>query len=217
MAISRKKILYDGSFAHCTWRCLNREFLLQDSKIKDYILATWAKYKERYQVKIYDYAIMDNHVHMLIHANSVDNLGNFMRTCNSLIARFINKTLKRDSHALRERYQSPLIEEDSYLINTIGYIWLNFYRATGLRAEDYKYCSLYYRFRGMVNKVLDDYADLPLVIGAKMQKFIVDILTRFMSMKKKLVSSVFEHNHTIGSYRLTKSRGQFFANMRKRE
>src|SRR5687768_2707535 len=111
MAIARRDILPEESYAHCTWRCLNREFLIKDSCVKDYILETWKTYKDRFGIKIFDYCILDNHCHMIVYAPSAEALGNFMRLCNSLIARFINKHLGRDSHALKERYKSPLIDE----------------------------------------------------------------------------------------------------------
>ena len=81
----------------------------KDEAVKTFLLFLWAKYKNQYGVKIFDFIIMDNHAHLLIKAESVEGLGHFMRNVNSQLARFINKVYNRDSQAIRERYKSPVI------------------------------------------------------------------------------------------------------------
>jgi REP element-mobilizing transposase RayT len=208
MAISRRNIVAENSFVHITWRCLNREFFIKNESIKDYILVVWKKFKAKYGIKIYEFAIMDNHVHLLIKAPNAEKLGDFMRVANSQIARRINKIFKRESHALHERYKSPLITTDSYFVNTMGYIWFNHFRATGKRPEDYIYCSLFYRFRGIKLSLLDNYDDLPIGSLAKKhpQRFVHNLLSEFKARAYTFVPEIFEHVHTIGPAESLKER-----------
>ncbi len=76
----------------------------------------------RYNIKVFDYCILDNHVHMVVYLESVAQLGGFMRLTSSLIARRINEELVRQNHVLGQRYSSPIITHESYIINTITYV-----------------------------------------------------------------------------------------------
>ncbi len=92
----------------------NREFFFAPSEIKNQTSATCCKYKERYGIKIFEFIIMDNHAHFVLRTPTATNLGYFMRTVESQLARTINRHFKRDSQAIRERYKSPLISNTKY-------------------------------------------------------------------------------------------------------
>ena len=184
--------------------------------IKKYIITTWTKYAKRHGIKFYDFAILDNHAHALIKARSAKSLGNFMRTTNSLIARKVNFVLKRDSHALRERYKSPMITTEEYLINTIGYIWFNIYRATKIDPRNYPYCSLYFRISGEPLSLLSSYKDLGIVKSENEIEFVEDHFQKLFKEEQGLKSqhsfddAVYEHTHTIGTESTKAARETYF-------
>ncbi len=203
MSIARTNILKDGSLTHITFRCLNREFFFKPSEVKNYILKIWTKYKAKYKLKIYEFIIMDNHAHLLVMVESVEKLGNFMRITNSLIAKFINKYFHRDSHALKERYKSPLVSDFSYVLATMQYIWLNRFKVNKSEPTTDPYCSFYYRINELKNKLLDNLEELH-ITEKNLIKWMVDLLN---AAKGVLFSQeIFEHQHTIGSKEEIKSR-----------
>ena len=124
---ARRDIIPENSIAHVFFRCHNRNFFFQNKDVKGYLLYLWAKYKTKYGIKIFEFCIMDNHAHLMIEAPSADHLGHFMRTVNSLLARYINRVFNRDSQAIRERYRSPIVGCGKYYRQLIQYIWTNLY------------------------------------------------------------------------------------------
>ena len=180
--------------------------LLKDSGIKKFILEVWAKYKKDYDIKIYDFCILDNHVHMLVKAPNATKLGNFMRVTNSLIARAINKHLGRDSHALRERYKSPVIEDTEYITKLLPYIWLNYYKATKIHPKDYPYGSAFYRMHRLSHPVLDSYESLPIHPGKDEARFVRQLIDAAISKIMSAFYEVFSHSYTIGNASTVESR-----------
>ena len=226
---ARRNLLQNNSFTHVFFRCHNRQFFFKDSTVKNFLLFLWAKYKKKYAIKIFEFAIMDNHAHLLVFADSVQQLGDFMRTVNSQLARFINKRLNRDSQAIRERYKSPLITNDIYLQRTMQYIWMNRYKATQRRPETDPYCSASWRIQPEIYKVIsktkereemlscliDSYELLPIVIGIPIRRFVMDLLNAAISKMHELVSEVFENSHTIGDYESVRFRGEQLSAFRR--
>ena len=123
----RRDILENNTYAHVFFRCHNRNFFFKNEDVKGYLLFLWSKYKTRYNIKIYEFCLMDNHIHMLVKAPSSEHLGHFMRLVNSLVARYINHVFDRDSQAIRERYKSPMVGTGRYyrqlvmICQTCGY------------------------------------------------------------------------------------------------
>ena len=202
-------ILPDDSRTHIIFRCHNRQFLMKDESVKKYLLYLWARYKKRYGIRIHEFIIMDNHCHMLVRARSTEALGHFMRTVNSLIARYINRISDRDSQAIRERYRSPLITGEKYALRTMQYIWLNRFRVCGRNPLLDPWCSIAWRNnpdlitrfsndeegRLLLENLLD--SD-DLLYKGNVRRFVLNLLNDALSRPGNLSPEVFNHSHTIG-------------------
>ena len=143
--IARRHIIPNKSLAHVFFRCHDRKFFLKPSHIKEYLVLLLAKYKKKYGIKIYEAIIMDKHTHLLVESPNAEALGNFMRTVNSLLARYINHSFKRDSQAIRERYKSPLITSEKYFKQVMVYVWLNRFKVDKSDPTQDPYCSAAWR------------------------------------------------------------------------
>ena len=119
---ARRILIANNALVHVTFRCHNRQFFLEPSLIKERLLLLLATYKDRYRIKIFDFSIMDNHVHLFLTAATAECLGDFMRTVNSQLARHINSQFKRDSQAIRDRYKSPQVSTFAYAYKLIQYM-----------------------------------------------------------------------------------------------
>ncbi len=208
---SRKQIVEENSYAHVTFRCLNREFLFEASAVKEFIILSWFRYFQRYGIKIFAFIVMDNHAHMVIQTPGPEELGHFMRTVNSQIARFVNKFYGRDSHALKERYKSPIISNDIYMRRTLQYVWLNRYKVDGKDPKTDPYCSLSWKMHprifGMVfqkykkaenlKSLLTSLKKLPIPYTETYRE-LQDLLNEARSKIVSLTKEIFQNMHTIG-------------------
>ena len=224
---ARRQMLPDNAPAHVFFRCHNRQYFLRPNFMKDYLIELWAKHKHRYGIKIYDFIIMDNHAHLLIKARTTANLGNFMRTVNSQLARKINRVFKRDSQALRERYKSPLISTISYLHKTMQYIWLNRYQVdpSSNPATD-RYCSAAWHLNPEIyRKIKCKKESLPFLKALidcdedfhpkDRKKFVRDLLNQALGNLESLTAKIFTHSHTIGDEEAVSFRSQIFTSLRR--
>jgi len=208
---ARRNILRNKSYSHVFFRCHNREFFLKNEQVRDYLLFLWAKYKQKYKVNLYEFNIMDNHAHMLVYVENVEYLGHFMRTVNSQLARYINLLENRDSQAIRERYKSPLITSERYMLQTMQYIWLNRYMVDHQNPDSDPYCSVAWRLglpviqhitkdeekQKLLASLLDQYPEFD-SDEKSFRRFVRDLLNAALSKAETFLDSVFENIHTIG-------------------
>lgn len=79
-------------------------------------------------IKVYAFALMPNHIHLLIRPLKI-SLSAFMRRLLTGYAMYFNQKYKRTGHLFQNRYKSYVVEEDGYLLELIRYIHLNPVRA----------------------------------------------------------------------------------------
>jgi len=220
---SRRLTLPSNNFSHVTFRCHNKSHLFENDEIKKAIMGLWATYKKRYEVKIYDFIIMDNHAHMLVKGKTTEGLGNFMRVVNSLTARMVNKMSGGDSQVIKERYKSPMITNDHYLINTMQYIWLNRFKVNRSRPEKDPYCSLSWRLnpacaqsichdkeqREQLTSLLDPLDEVPALKAhtKKIKDFLRSLLAKALEKISELCPGIYQNSHTIGDEDYVSLRG----------
>ena len=63
------------------------------------------------------------------HTQTVGGLSRLFQLVNSQFAKKINKAVKRRGQVVMDRFKSPRIETDEYMLNAMVYIDLNQYRA----------------------------------------------------------------------------------------
>lgn len=172
---------------------------------------------------------MDNHAHLLIKIPNQLSLSNFMRTVNSLLARFINKHFKRDSQAIRERFKSPIVSTESYFLKLMPYIWLNRFKVDGSKPQTDLYCSACWRLNtGCYSKIalnqeeeklfeqlLDSYETANINPGKSVRRFILNLLNAAISKISTLNKEIFENSHTIGDREAVSFRSELLSAFRR--
>ncbi len=135
------RYLMDSSYFHVMSQGINKEFIFKDDKDIMVYKRLIKKYK-RELVKIIAYCVMNNHVHILIYADEINNLTKFMHKINTIYAMYYNQKYKRVGYVFRDRYRSEIIESQYYLKQCIDYIHLNPVKAKLCeKPEDYEYSS----------------------------------------------------------------------------
>jgi len=73
----------------------------------------------------FSYIIMDNHLHLSGQAPDLTKFSKFFQIVNSALAREINRRNKRCGQVIRDRFKSPLIQDENALAQLMFYHDLN--------------------------------------------------------------------------------------------
>ena len=114
-----------GYTYHVSTRCVDQTYLLHKNELKEIALKVIEKAKKAYDFNCFCFTIMDNHIHMIIHTPTIDNISLIMQVINKNIATKCNKELDRKGHFWGERFHSTIIKDEEQLINTLIYLNLN--------------------------------------------------------------------------------------------
>ena len=153
--LARQDIIFSGAIFHVTWQCHNHDWLLKDDSLKQLYYDLLLKYKDLYGISIFSYCLMDNHPHITGQTATANGLSRFMQTINSILARTINKKLKRSGQAIMDRFKSPIIHTDNDLLNVMKYNDLNPTRTKNrIHPRDYKWSSYTFYAYGKKNPLI---------------------------------------------------------------
>ncbi len=111
-------------FYHVTARGINKEHIFNQIRERYFFLKILKKYLEKYDVRIYAYCIMSNHIHLLIQSE-LEVLSLFMARVLAEYAEYYNYKHIRNGHVFQNRFGSECIESEKYFWNCIRYIHLN--------------------------------------------------------------------------------------------
>jgi len=121
MPRGKRVIIENGTF-HITARGNNKRRLFQNQheyrKFKKLIL----HYKEKWQFSLYHYALMNNHIHLLIKANQKTDISKMMQGLLLSYNRFYKKRWRYTGHLWQGRFFSRVIPDEPYLITSGLYI-----------------------------------------------------------------------------------------------
>jgi len=123
--IPRNHIIFEGSLFHVTWQCHNRDFLLKPKWAKKVLYNLLLKYKDKYEMTFFSYIIMDNHLHLSGKTPSLDKFSGFFQVVHSSFAKIVNKRLGRCGQVIRDRFKSPLLQDETALFKGMIYHDLN--------------------------------------------------------------------------------------------
>ena len=111
----------------------------------------------QYDVEIYAYCIMPNHLHLLIKAD-LKELASFMAKIIAEFARYYNHKHNRTGYVFQGRYKSQCIESIGYFWNCLRYIHNNPLYLSGVEIIlNYKYSSLrelYYKEKDILTDLI---------------------------------------------------------------
>jgi putative transposase len=123
------RVVAPGGTMHVVARCNNREFYFTTAEDFDLLLAHLRELVRTYEVTVYAYTLMSNHVHLLMQAPTHDALGRPLRWLMTETARAFHKARGRRGHFWERRYRSCLVEEDTYALAALRYLDRNAVRA----------------------------------------------------------------------------------------
>jgi len=142
MPRTARLIIEDGCYHTITRGIRKIRSFIDDSDYQRY-LKLLAKYKKKFQFKLYGWCLMPNHPHLIISSNS---LSKTMHAINFSYAQYFNYRYSKVGYLWQNRFKSYVVNKDKYLLNLVAYIEYNPVRAKIVgNPEDYKWSS--YRAR----------------------------------------------------------------------
>ena len=152
MSRTSRNNMKNSSFFHIMVQGINKEFVFETRKNKERYLRLI--YANNENVEIMAYCLMDNHAHILVKPNEIQDLQNWMRRVNTSYAIYYNRINERVGYVFRERYKSQVIKNEKHLCSAMEYIHNNPVKARICnRKEDYEFSSYIKIYQGNRKKI----------------------------------------------------------------
>ncbi len=120
-----------GCIWHITQRCHKKEFLLKFHRDKRKLLGLLYEARKRFSLKVLNYSITSNHIHLLVHdkGKNRDSIPNSIQFIASRIGQDFNNRKARKGAFWEDRYHATAIDRYQYLARCMVYIDMNMVRA----------------------------------------------------------------------------------------
>jgi putative transposase len=113
-----------GAVHHIMVRGIERRAVFRGDSDRDHFLDRLGEILQDTQTPCYAWALMPNHVHLLLKTGTVP-ISTVMRRLLTSYALWFNRKHNRSGHLFQNRFKSVLCQEDAYLLELVRYIHLN--------------------------------------------------------------------------------------------
>ena len=129
-------------FLHIIVQGIEKQYIFQKELFKQKYLNLINENLQEFNIKLIAYTIMDNHVHLCIYYENIEEVSKFMHKINSHFATYYNSLENRVGYLFRNRFYTQEIFDKQQLYNVIAYIHNNPLKAKMIRyLGEYKYSS----------------------------------------------------------------------------
>lgn len=126
---------------HVYNHAIDEHKIFKTDRQKNFFKICIREYLQKYQICIYAYCIMNNHMHFLIEGE-LEELSGFMRDLQGKYAFTYNQYHGRQGHVFRNAFKSKAVLEERYFWGLMRYIHLNPVKANIVgEASEYNYSS----------------------------------------------------------------------------
>ncbi|MDR3302305.1 MAG: transposase [Spirochaetaceae bacterium] len=163
------RILLEGAVYHVTSQIDHGAMALSGAEIKQMFLDFVEKAKKKFGFELWNFTVMDNHIHFLIKPGKEASLSKIMQWIKCNFAKKWNKAHDTKGHLWGERFHSRIIKDENDLVRTSKYIDENPVKAKLVKeAKDWKFGGLFHKIRGiigLIDKILDGELGSPSLSG----------------------------------------------------
>jgi putative transposase len=140
---------------HITQRGNNREPIFFDDEDRWAYLDFLNHYTQKYQVDIWAYCLMTNHIHLLAVPNEPEGLSRGVGLTNMMYTQHVNRKYHRSGRIWQSRFFSSVVETDSYQWAVARYVENNPVTAGMVDdAEDYEWSSAQHHVKGKPDSLI---------------------------------------------------------------
>lgn len=144
-----------GYMHHVISRGNDRQVLFKSPKDFQTYIGFLEEARSLYPLKIYNFCLMDNHVHLLVEPSEDGSMSKVMEHVSKAYAKYFNAKYDHVGHVFQGRFKSFLIQEERYFFACSRYIDLNPVKANlVVNPADYRwsgYQELAYGKRSLVD------------------------------------------------------------------
>jgi len=153
------RIAPEENVYHILTRGNNRQDVFKDEKDYERYREILKRYKEKYKFKLYHYALMRNHVHLVLETTEKGGkLPEIMKGINLSYVQYYKNKHRHIGHFWQDRYKSIIISKDDYLLACGSYVELNPVRARVVEdPKDYKWSSYNAYAYGKKDYIVDEH------------------------------------------------------------
>ena len=142
-----------SKYYHIMVQGINREYIFENPEFKKQYISFFKNKKKNIGIRLIAYCVMDNHVHMLVFSDFIEELSKTMSSVNTKYAIYYNKKMDRCGYVFRDRFKSEIIIDRKHLENCIKYIHNNPVKANICKIpSEYNYSS----YKDFLNKKIDN-------------------------------------------------------------
>ena len=123
-----QRFSYAHALHHVTLRCNNREFLFSVRSCELFV-AILQEARGAFNLELYNYCLMTNHVHLLFSVGRDDALSRAMHWISSTFSHRSSKLAGRHGHLWEGRFRSTIVDANAYFLRCMAYVDLNPVRA----------------------------------------------------------------------------------------
>ena len=113
---------------HVTQRGNHRQNIFHDDDDKEFYIKNFLFYRRRYKLKLYAWALMDNHIHVVVEPSSRTGLSKLFQALNTKYVFYYNKKYEVSGRLFESRFFSCILDENHFF-EAIRYVELNPTRA----------------------------------------------------------------------------------------
>jgi len=110
---------------HVICRGNNKQSVFRDERDFARYVQLIKRYKSKYDLKLYAFALMTNHVHMLVEVVKDGDLSKFMQRISLAYYSWHKNKYNYSGHLWQGRFKSNPVEDEDYLLQCARYIELN--------------------------------------------------------------------------------------------
>ena len=99
----KPRIFSSTGIYHITLRAINRHIIFEEDADYQKFLFILSDCKTKYDIDIFAYCLMDNHIHLLLYSEP-DNLPSFFQSLGTRFVRWYNNKYSRCGHLFQIRY-----------------------------------------------------------------------------------------------------------------
>src|SRR5260370_17969558 len=107
---------------HVPLRVAAHVWTLRSRRCARAIESAFAGARERFGLRLSEFAILGNHLHLLVEADSHLALSRGMQSLNIGIARRLNRVMRRSGRVFADHYHSRRLRSPTELVNAVAYV-----------------------------------------------------------------------------------------------
>jgi len=151
----KPRIEFPGALYHVIARGNHRNQIFLTPNDYEKYLSLIERYKERYDFRLYAYALLSNHLHLLVETADIP-LSKIMQGLQQTYTQFFNWKYGKVGHLFQGRYKAIICQKNTYLLELIRYVHVNPIRAGVVKSiTHYPWTSYRSYLKNKKDKLID--------------------------------------------------------------